>query len=316
MTFPAKTNLSVLIKEKACELGFDICGIAKAKELTYNGRVLKKWCEAGMNAGMSYLERNIEKRINPESLLPGTKSLVVTGLNYHSELKQRDPIAPVLSRYAYGLDYHDIVSSKLEKLFEFIRAYMPGCQGKFFCDSGPVLEKAWAREAGLGWQGKHSIVINRDIGSFFFIGILLLDTVLGYDSPVEKELCGECKLCIEACPTGAINDNRTIDARKCIANLTIENRGPIPDDLIPQLGGRVYGCDRCQEVCPWNKNAEPAKTTEFKINEEVASMSLEEWKSLTGERYSRLFRNTALERVKYPDLMRNVMAAIKSMDYH
>jgi len=315
MASEKEKNLSVLIKKKAHELGFDLCGIAPARILEKNGEVIKKWCEAGMNAGMSWLERNIEKRINPGLLMPGTKSLVVTGLRYHSEIKQKDPRAPALSRYAYGVNYHDVISPKLEKLLEFIGTHSPDCEGRIFCDSGPLLEKAWAREAGLGWQGRHSILINKKIGSFFFIGALVLNIGLDYDPPFEGEYCGKCRLCIEECPTGAINDNHTIDARKCIANLTIENRGPIPEDIIPKLGGRVYGCDACQTVCPWNKPKKYRSHPEFTINEEVASMSREEWQSLTEDRYLRLFKNTAVERVKYKDLMRNIEAAIRSMDY-
>ncbi len=177
-------------------------------------------------------------------LLPGAKSLVVTGLSYYSEIKQKDPRAPVLSRYAYGVNYHDVISPKLEKLLEFIKAHIHLIvRAGYSVIRAHLLEKAWAREAGLGWQGKHSIVINKKIGSFFFIGALVLNIELDYDTPFEGEYCGECRLCIDECPTGAINDNRTIDARKCIANLTIENRGPIPEDIIPKLGGRVYGCD-------------------------------------------------------------------------
>jgi epoxyqueuosine reductase len=315
MTLSEITKLSVLIREKSGELGFDLCGITKAKELTDNGRILKKWCETGMNDRMSYLERNIEKRINPALLFPDVKSLVVTGLSYYSELKQKDPAAPVLSRYAYGTDYHQVITAKLDRLFEFIKVNMPGCKGRIFCDSGPVLEKAWAREAGLGWQGKHSVIINKKTGSFFFIGILMLDIDLEYDLPFKEDLCGDCRLCIDKCPTGAINNDRTIDARKCIANLTIENRGPIPDDIIPRLGGRIYGCDRCQEVCPWNRHAEQVSMPEFTINDEVASLNRVDWQSLTETRYLKLFKNTVIERVKYNDLMRNVTAAIKSMEY-
>ena len=308
-------RLSVLIKQKAAELDFDLCGIAKTKVLSENGRILGKWCEAGMNAGMSWLQRNPERRINPGLLMAGAKSVVVTGLCYYSEIKQKDPGAPLLSRYAYGLNYHDVITSKLEKLLDFIRIHEPDCEGKAFCDSAPLLEKAWGRQAGLGWQGRHSILINNKIGSFFFIGSLLLDLELDYDTPFEQNYCGTCRVCIDSCPTGAINENHTVDARKCIANLTIENRGPIPEDIIPKLGGRVYGCDTCQEVCPWNNPPKCRSHPEFTINKEVADMRREEWLSLSQERYIRLFRNTSVERVKYSDLMRNIDAAISSMNY-
>jgi len=308
-------SLSSRIKEKAADLGFDLCGIAKARQLKENEPVLRAWCEAGMNSNMGYLGRNIEKRLNPESLFPGAKSIVVTGLNYFSEIRQTQPGVPVLSRYAYGINYHDVITGKLEKLLAFIKATETGTEGRPFVDSAPILEKAWAKEAGLGWRGKHSIIINKKIGSFFFIGVLILNIDLEYDDPFTGDFCGECRLCIDLCPTGAINDNRTIDTRKCIANLTIENRGPIPEEIIPRMGGRVYGCDKCQEVCPWNKKALPNSHPEFNINEKVVAMSREEWLSLTEEQYADLFRNTALERVNYSDLLRNIAAAIKSMNY-
>jgi epoxyqueuosine reductase len=190
---------------------------------------------------------------------------------------------------------------------------VPGCDGKIFVDSDPLFEKGWAEEAGLGWQGKHSIVINKKIGSFFFIGILMLNIDLDYDKPSNREYCGECRICIDACPTGAINDNRTIDARKCISNLTIENRGPIPEDMIQKLGGRLYACDKCQEVCPWNKDAKPNKHPEFTINEKIAGMSREDWLSMTEDQFTCLFKSTTLSRIKFRDLKRNIDTAIRSM---
>jgi epoxyqueuosine reductase len=312
MAAPEKNNLSSLIKEKAFELGFNLCGIAKARPLTEAGPIIKAWCEAGMNDNMGYLARKIEKRLDPQFLVPDAKSLVVTGLSYYTENKQKDPEAPILSRYAYGINYHDVIGGKLEKLLVYLKSIKPDAEGKVFVDSAPLLEKRWAMEAGLGWQGKHSIVINKGAGSFFFIGILILNTDLDYDAPFKGDYCGECRICIDACPTDAINYNRTIDARKCISHLTIENRGPIPEEIIPKLGGRVYACDRCQEVCPWNKDAKPDLTPEFAINEELANMSLEKWQSLSRERFERLFERSSVRRVKYEQLVRNISAAIKS----
>lgn len=312
MAVTPEKNLSADIKNKAHELGFDICGIARARSLEEYGPHLKEWVDAGMNDKMGYLARDIDKRIDPENLFPGAKSLVVTGLSYYSEIKQKDPGAPVLSRYTYGINYHDVISKKLEKLLTWINSEMPEVKGRIVVDSAPLTEKPWAREAGLGWQGRHSIMINREIGSFFFIGTLILNIELDYDAPFKKDHCGDCRICIDACPTGAINDNRTIDARKCIANLTIENRGPIPEDIIPHLGRRIYGCDKCQEVCPWNKKARQNKTPEFSINDEVACMSLKDWTNLSRERFSSLFDRTAIGRVKYEQLMRNIDAAVKS----
>ncbi len=312
MSTKADKNISVLIKKKAIELGFDICGIAASRPLVEREEILKDWCSAGMNDCMNYLSRDFEKRINPESLVPGAKSLIVTGLSYYTDNKQKNPDVPVISRYAYGESYHTVISRKLEKLYTYIQIHYPGAEGRAFVDSAPLLEKAWAVEAGLGWQGKHSIVINKEIGSFFFIGSLILNIELDYDSPVTREFCGECRLCIDMCPTGAINENRTIDARKCMANLTIENRGPIPEEYIPSLGSRVYGCDKCQEVCPWNKDIKPHHTPEFNLPEEVENMTKEEWMNLTIDKFNRLFKGTALERRKYEPFMRNVTDVTKA----
>jgi epoxyqueuosine reductase len=305
-------SFSMLIKEKALELGFDLFGIAQSRSLKERENILIKWCSDGMNAGMNYLSKDIEKRINPEFLVPGAKSLIVTGLSYYTEKKQKEPGVPIISRYAYGESYHSVIKRKLEKLFSFIKTLNPETQGRAFVDSAPLLEKAWAVEAGLGWQGRHSIVINKETGSFFFIGTLIVNIELDYDKPVTEEYCGNCRLCIDLCPTAAINETHTIDARKCIANLTIENRGPIPEDIIPKTGGRVYGCDRCQEVCPWNKNAKPHKTQEFILPEEIEIMTREDWIKLSRDDFKRLFRGSAIERRKYDPFMRNVTDVTKS----
>jgi epoxyqueuosine reductase len=312
MADKVENSLSVRIREKLDELGFDIRGIAKSRSLDEYGPYLEAWVEAGMHDKMGYLVRDINKRLNPENLFPEAKSLIVTGLSYYSENNQKDPEAPVLSRYTYGIDYHEVISEKLEKLLSWIKSLVPGTEGRIVVDTASLLEKAWAREAGLGWQGRHSIMINKDIGSFFFIGILVVNIDLDYDAPFEKDYCGNCRICIDACPTGAINDNRTIDTRKCISNLTIENRGPIPEEIVPHLGRRVYACDKCQEVCPWNMHIELNKTPEFAINDEVAEMSLSDWQNLSREKFTRLFSKTSMCRVKYEKLMGNIEAALKS----
>jgi epoxyqueuosine reductase len=299
-------TLSVLIKEKATDIGFDLCGIAAARPLAEREDILKNWCSSGMNAGMTYLARDIEKRINPEFLVEGAKSMIVTGINYYTEKRQTEPGVPVLSRYAYGESYQDVIKGKLNTLLTYIQSIDPEARGLPFSDSAPLLEKAWAAEAGIGWQGKHSIVINKKIGSFFFIGILILNIELEYDKPASGDYCGTCRLCIEQCPTGAINEDHTIDARKCIANLTIENRGPIPEDIVPRLEGRIYGCDRCQEVCPWNKNALPHNVPEFEIEAELEHLTADQWNNLSREQFKRLFRNSAVGRKKYDTFMENV----------
>ena len=306
MSTSADKTLAILIKEKAIDLGFDLCGIAPSRSLKERENIISDWCSSGMNGEMNYLARDIEKRINPEFLVPDARSLIVTGLNYYTDKKQTEQGVPLISRYAYGVNYHDVIKGKLNELLAFIRNLETKAEGHPFADSAPLLEKAWASEAGLGWQGKHSITINKEIGSFFFIGILVLNIELDYDVPFKEDFCGSCRLCIDLCPTGAINENRTIDARKCIANLTIENRGPIPEEIIPKIGGRVYGCDRCQEVCPWNRNAKQHKTAEFEISDELMKMTVEEWKTLTIDKFKRLFKDSAIKRRKYIPFMRNV----------
>jgi epoxyqueuosine reductase len=303
-------NTSLLIKSKAHDLGFDLCGIAPSKILAERGKILSDWCTGGMNGEMKYLAKNIDSRINPQSLVPDAKSLIVTGLSYYTEIKQTEPGVPVLSRYAYGTNYHDVIKKKLYKLLAYVKSLNPEADGRPFADTAPLLEKAWAGEAGLGWQGKHSVVINPKIGSFFFIGVLIVNIELDYDKPVTKRYCGNCRLCIDHCPTGAINENYTIDTRKCISNLTIENRGPIPEELIPKIGGRIYGCDKCQEVCPWNFKAKPHNTPEFNISPELRSLKRDEWLSLSHERFRKLFKNTPVERARYDDFIRNIKAVL------
>jgi epoxyqueuosine reductase len=312
MTISADKSLSAIIKQKAYDLGFDLCGIAPSRPLKERENILREWCASGMNGDMSYLAKNIEKRIDPDSRVLGAKSVIVTGLNYYTDNKQEEKDVPIISRYAFGINYHDIIKEKLELILEFIRELEPEMEGRSFVDSEPFLEKAWAVEAGLGWQGRHSIVINNKIGSFFFIGIIVLNIELDSDKPFRENRCGNCRLCIDLCPTGAINENGTIDARKCIANLTIENRGPIPEDIIPKIGGRVYGCDRCQEICPWNKNAKSHKTPEFELSRELKQMKREEWLNLTRDQFDKLFKRSPIERRKYEPFMRNVTIVTKS----
>ena len=305
-------DLSARIKEKAHELGFDLCGIAKSRPLDEQYAHLNDWIAAGMNDKMEYLARDIHKRLDPADLFPGAQSLVLTGLSYYSEKLQKDPEAPVLSRYSYGIDYHFVIIEKLKRLFTWIKSVEPEAGGRCLVDTAPVLEKAWAIEAGLGWRGRHSVIINKNLGSFFFIGVLILNLDLEYDTPETEEYCGECRKCLEACPTGAINENRTIDTRKCIANLTIESRGPIPEELLPKLGRRIYGCDRCQEVCPWNNKIKVNNIPEFKLNEKVAGMTLSDWVNLSREQFVELFKKTPVGRADYDQFIRNIKAVTNS----
>jgi epoxyqueuosine reductase len=306
-------QLSELIKQKAGTLGFDLCGIAHARALTEVEPVLRKWCDSGMNDAMEYLNRDINKRVDPGILFPGAQSVIVTGMNYFTTPQQKSPGVPVISIYAYGKKYQDVIKERLEQLLDYIKIIDPQADGKAVVDTAPMLEKRWAVEAGLGWQGRHSVVINREIGSFFFIGILILNLGLEYDEPLKKEYCGECRLCIDMCPTNAINGDYTIDARRCISNLTIENRAPVKEEFIPLLGGRIYACDRCQEVCPWNRFAHQHNHNEFDISPELAGMTKDDWNALTEEKFKKLFSETPVGRVKFERFKSNIAAVLKSL---
>jgi epoxyqueuosine reductase len=303
---------AILVKEYATEIGFDLCGIARARSLDEHRPILTKWVYTGMNGDMAYLGQNIEKRIDPRILFPGARSIIVTGLNYYSEKKQGGNGIPVISRYAYGVNYHDVIREKLNKIRNFIKSIHPEAAGRSFVDSAPLLEKAWGREAGLGWPGKHSILVNRKIGSFFFLGVIVINIDFEYDQPEEEDHCGSCTLCIDSCPTGAINNNRTIDTRRCVAYLTLESRTRIPDDLVMKLEGRAFGCDKCQDVCPWNKNSKPHKTPEFELPAEVGFMTADNWKNLTRKDYKRLFEKSAIGRRTFCRFMDNIEAATVS----
>jgi epoxyqueuosine reductase len=312
MTPASKETLSALIKEKAFAIGFDLCGIAPSKPLREHEPILKNWCSLSMNGEMKYLGRNLQKRINPGLLIPGAKSVIVTGLNYFTDKKLGGDGIPVISRYAYGVNYHDVIIGRLNKILEYIRSIRSEAGGRTFVDSAPIIEKAWAREAGLGWPGRHSILINNKIGSFFFIGIIVLDVELDYDEPFNKNLCGSCRLCIDACPTQAINENRTIDVRKCIAYLTIEDKNPVSEELAGKMEGRVFGCDKCQDVCPWNTRAKPNEIPEFQLSDELEKMTSEDWINLTREQFNRLFKRSPIGRRTYERFMQNVTIVTKS----
>jgi Uncharacterized Fe-S protein len=311
MNFYDRNALTRLVKEKAIELGFDICGVARPRILDKNKNILKEWCEAGMNDKMDYLARNIEKRADPSKHMPEVRSILVTGMSYNSANMQKEAGVPIISRYAYGKRYQDVITKKLNDLLIFLKSQDNKIEGQVFVDSKPLFEKAWAVETGLGWQGKHSIIINKEIGSFFFIGVLMLSIDLDYDKS-DIDHCGTCRLCIDRCPTGAINGNRTINARKCISNLTIENRKPLAEELGPKFEKRVMGCDICQEICPWNRKAPMINHPEYSIPDEVANMTPSEWLSLTEEQFNGYFRDSAVSRVKFINFRHNVSVVMKS----
>ncbi|MFC2129139.1 tRNA epoxyqueuosine(34) reductase QueG, partial [Bacteroidota bacterium] len=270
------SKLSSSIKIEAKKLGFFDCGISEVKFLSDDAEALEVYLEKGMNAGMEWLSLNFDKRTNPEKLLKNAKSVISVIYSYNSEDKPKDPAAPKISKYAFGKNYHKVLKDKLYLLLEVIRKMSVNCNARIFVDSGPVLEKAWARSCGIGWIGKHSLLINPLGGSYFFIGEIITDLVLEYDKPIEDK-CYDCTLCIDSCPTSAITGKRTIDANKCISYLTIELEDKIPASFKGKLNNWVCGCDICQNICPWNKINVYDTESPFKPNPVMLEMKKKDW---------------------------------------
>ncbi|MDA3821694.1 MAG: tRNA epoxyqueuosine(34) reductase QueG [Bacteroidales bacterium] len=251
------TETSLAIKNEALRLGFSACGFSKAEFLEEDAERVKKLLEKKHHASMHYMENNFEKRCDPQELVEGSKSVVSLLSNYYTDKVQSDPESPIISKYAYGTDYHFVMKDKMKSLLTYIDQTFGPVEGRVFVDSAPVLDRAWAKRAGLGWIGKNSNLIHRELGSFVFIGELIINLELEFNQTPESDFCGACNACIDACPTGAILGNRTIDAEKCISFLTIENRDEIPKKFKNKIENRMFGCDICQDVCPWNRKAKP-----------------------------------------------------------
>ena len=302
-------ELSVYIKTEAQRLGFAVCGIAKATPLpAEESERLKNWVKAGKHGAMSYLERNCDKREDPTKLVPGCKSIVSVALSYAQD-NRFDESRLHISRYAQGKDYHKVVKDKLYLLLKSINEITP-VRGRAFCDTAPVTERYWARKAGIGWIGRNHQLIIPKAGSYFFLGELLIDHELEYDTPFEQNLCGSCQKCIDNCPTHALTTDG-FDARECLSYLTIEYRGELPENVGEKMGKCFYGCDRCQTACPWNKKSTTTNVAEFLPNEKMSSIDDNEWETLTEERYKELFGESAVERAGYQQLLRNIGAIKK-----
>ncbi|MCW3787173.1 tRNA epoxyqueuosine(34) reductase QueG [Plebeiibacterium sediminum] len=300
-----QTGYTELIKEKAKSLGFDDCGITRATELDDDKVYLKKWLDNKMHGEMHYMENHFEKRIDASLLVEGAKSVIVLLKNYFPKDAQTKG-APVISRYAYGEDYHFVLKDKMQELFDFIKTEIyPSLEGRCFVDSAPILERAYAVNAGLGWIGKHSNLIHKRLGSYVFISELVVNLELDYGEKI-KEACGGCTRCVDACPTGAIISPKVIDSNKCISYLTIENKGEIPEVYKGKMDNRMYGCDICQEACPWTWKSRPHKEERFMPNPEVLKMTKSEWSELTQERFSTLFKKSPVKRAKFSGLRRNI----------
>lgn len=300
-------NLSRVIKESAISLGFDACGICRAEMVADKEKeYFNDWLRQSYQAGMDYMSHYQDIRLDPTLLVENAKSVICVALNYYPEKKQ-PPENPQIAYYAYGKDYHDVMRQKLHQLLNDIKTTDPTINGRVFCDTAPLLERYWAAKSGIGFIGKNSMLIIPQKGSFFFLGEIIIDKTLEYDSPI-KASCGNCTRCIDTCPTKAIKNPYIIDSNKCISYQTIENRDAIDPQIIPDLNNCVYGCDICQNACPWNKFAIPHQNVGFSPSDDLLNLDYERLNNLTEEEYKRIFKGSAVKRAKYKGLKRNIEA--------
>ena len=300
-------EISKLIKTKARSLGLFECAIVPVSFLENEKKPFEKWLDNKMHGEMGYMARNIEKRLDPRLLYENAKTIIVVLQNYFPNEVQENLDVPILSKYAYGTDYHFVMKDKLKELLQFIQNEIQPCNGRPFVDSAPVLERAWAKKAGLGWIGKNSNLISVEHGSFFFIGELILDIELPYDdTKLVRDHCGNCMRCIDACPTKAIIADREIDARLCISYQTIELKGDLDENLNGQFENRVFGCDICQDVCPWNLKSEPNNEPNFEPHKKLLQLSVNDWHKMGKPFFNELFRNSAVKRTGFKGMTRNL----------
>ena len=297
---------SQLIKNEANSLGFLFCGISKAEFLEEQAPRLENWLANGFHGEMTYMENYFDKRLDPRLLVEGAKSVISLALNYYTDQKQISSDAPKISKYAYGMDYHEVIKNKLKQLLEKIRAVIGDVNGRAFVDSAPVLDRAWAQKAGFGWIGKNTNLLNKQVGSFFFLAELIVDVELAYDIEPSKDHCGTCTRCIDACPTNAIVKPYIVDGSRCISYLTIELKNEIPAVFKDKMDDWMFGCDICQDVCPWNRfsvlNQEPA----FEPNTELLQMTRSDWQDITEDVFQKIFKKSAVKRAKFVGLKRNI----------
>lgn len=294
-----------LIKTEAKRLGFLSCGVSKAAFLEEEAPRLEKWLSQGMHGEMRYMENHFDKRLDPTKLVDGAKSVVSLLLNYYPEKFQEPNGSPRISKYAYGTDYHFVIKDKLKQLLIFINDEIGEVSGRAFVDSAPVLDKAWAAKSGLGWMGKHTNLITQQVGSFYFIAELIVDLDLEYDTPATDH-CGTCTACIDACPTQAIVEPYVVDGSKCISYFTIELKDKIPTEFKGQFDDWMFGCDICQDVCPWNRFSKPHNEPLFDPHPELLSMTRKDWEEITQETFNKVFKKSAVKRTKYKGLTRNI----------
>ncbi len=299
-------NNTELIKRFSIRLGFDYCGIAKAHRLDDDARRLESWLNKGMHGTMKYMENYFDLRVDPARLVPGAKSVITLLLNYFP-LESQVTDSPKVSKYAYGTDYHEVIRSKLKTLLQMIQDDIGEVHGRGFVDSAPVLERSWARESGLGWIGKNTNLLTKKQGSFFFIATLITDLELEYDDPFAKDYCGNCRKCIDACPTDAILEERVVDGSKCISYFTIELKDAlIPGELQGAFNNWMFGCDICQDVCPWNRFSKPTDEIAFTPIPEILNFTTKEWEALSEESFRKIFKHSPLKRSKFKGIQRNL----------
>jgi len=299
-----KEKYTQMIKTEALRLGFLSCGIAKADFLEEEAPRLENWLKNGFHGEMKYMENHFDKRLDPRLLVNDAKSIISLSYNYYPEELQLESTYKV-AKYAYGQDYHHVIKGKLKELSVFIQELVGEVQGRAFVDSAPVMERSWANRSGLGWEGKHSLILQKQQGSFFFLSELIIDLELDYDTPMTDH-CGTCTKCIDACPTKAILPNNTVDGSKCISYFTIELKDNIPNKFKGQFDDWIFGCDICQDVCPWNRFSKPHNEPLFAPKADLLCMTKEDWEEITEDVFSRVFQKSAVKRTKFAGLQRNI----------
>lgn len=301
-----KSDATQFIKALAIEQGFMSVGISKAEFMEPEAKRLESWLHDNYHGKMSYMANHFDKRVDPTKLVPGAKSVISLTYNYYNPTLQEDTEAPKISMYAYGDDYHKVIKDKLFDMVAIIQEKIGDVKGRCFVDSAPVLERDWAKRSGLGWIGKHTLLLSKQKGSYFFLAELIIDLELDYDHPVSDH-CGTCTKCIDACPTDAISSSGYIlDASKCISYLTIELKDEIPKEFHDQMEGWMYGCDICQDVCPWNRFSKRHEEPSFEPTDELMKMKKREWQEITEEIFDRMFAKSPVTRTKYKGLKRNI----------
>ncbi|MBS1657197.1 MAG: tRNA epoxyqueuosine(34) reductase QueG [Bacteroidetes bacterium] len=299
------SQLTQHIRQEAHRLGFGYCGIARAEKLDDDARRLEAWLHKGLHGKMQYMENHFDKRIDPSKLVPGARSVISLLSNYFNDETALNKQEPKISMYAFGRDYHFVLKEKLSELLAVIRAFAGMVNGRVFVDSAPLLERSWAAKSGVGWIGKNGNLINKNSGSFFFLSEIILDIELEYDSPVS-DYCGTCTACLDACPTGAILRDKVVDGSKCISYFTIELKEEIPAEVKGKFDGWMFGCDICQDVCPWNRFAKRHEEVQFLPSPELLQMHSANWEEITEEVFQRVFKDSPLKRAKFDGIKRNL----------